>query len=1172
MRAPEKLVVGLLLLAAASGRAAARDEGAIYLDEEGEVMIEDPGEIVMGANGYGVEALDAWLAYIEESGSDIDPKLVDRIKKCNGRAPKYRSHSCWAMLKHEKHPDARAFIREVLGQTRRGRGVGGIGGEVDSQAVQDHRGAIAASVRQLRAPEMAAAIAALPAPGEAAAAGRTDADVSARGILAAPEMEMPGNAMALAFMDEMPESAVVTSGALPIEAADGNWSSWAGSAERHNRNQKWHFLNTDQHDVYAAGMQTIERNETWRARGAIFNASAQEEFEIWFAENGGLLHYADRRRRGGADSGPLTGFTASEDIVEGDVVLRVNSKMIIGQPSLRLVRSSYRKDRLHKRVTPVFKEREEWGLATFLLIEWEKREGSLWFPFIRLLRMRALRDTVLLELANTWAVQLLQELDDEVSYLRKHLGKTLDCDHDSKDLCMALQEPQNLRWALYVVRRHAVQIRKRTTNNPFLALVPMAHLMPHAEGASGSFYYELDNHITLSGVNCKSGAPLSVDRGNFSDAEQLVRFHRVQAAPNPHNAVRFTLPGNFHPLTAFMWFPISRLLHEWRQILQYPMRQAMLYDGARKMMLYGDGTDEDEMESFAKVKKVDAQRVNDLVESGAAFNPEEAALILSGADADERRESRRKQMYTAVEPDSDIDQPQEGRNTLASGYIMLQNAIAAQHVDRSVLRAINMTKEFYLEGLMPLRGLDPIDKLMKRKLQLLQFCGNYSDFVITPEGVSDALFCNVRVHIMNETDLDITCPQEGDGPWQSGHCCKKPQTLWSEDKYTCEEGGSNHMLNVSLPVSKENEIAAIRVLFDAIKVMLNGLEGGSASDDLELLERHLDRDGDRETIMSSTLRYRAREKKLLEDTMRQLSHRLTRLDDLPFQVEGLRAERAKEQRAKDRLVRLAEELRNASSEAPVVANLTVNMGGEAPTFVVVREGDSREAIVNEFAKKHGLTAEGKASVVNGLAGLTRAEPALVTGFAVVDGQGVRRVLTVKEGQNATEEAQRFCIRYNISNFVTDDVQSDAFGSSITERAESDYNATVHRAVLAELPVSLPDGRQGTVRVRAGAQHDLHGIARVFVDAYALHSSMVEMIAQELHKRLAPAVHFHPVTIDNFVYQLRITSRDPAEIERIVTEFADYKKFPLENVPVIRQSIMGGLHPDAVLAPAKPLRD
>ena len=147
MRAPEKLVVGLLLLAAASGRAAARDEGAIYLDEEGEVMIEDPGEIVMGANGYGVEALDAWLAYIEESGSDIDPKLVDRIKKCNGRAPKYRSHSCWAMLKHEKHPDARAFIREVLGQTRRGRGVGGIGGEVDSQAVQDHRGAIAASVR-----------------------------------------------------------------------------------------------------------------------------------------------------------------------------------------------------------------------------------------------------------------------------------------------------------------------------------------------------------------------------------------------------------------------------------------------------------------------------------------------------------------------------------------------------------------------------------------------------------------------------------------------------------------------------------------------------------------------------------------------------------------------------------------------------------------------------------------------------------------------------------------------------------------------------------------------------------------------------------------------------------------------------------------------------------------
>merc|ERR1712054_178756 len=103
---------------------------------------------------------------------------------------------------------------------------------------------------------------------------------------------------------------------------------------------------------------------------------------------------------------------------------------------------------------------------------------------------------------------------------------------------------------------------------------------------------------------------------------------------------------------------------------------------------------------------------------------------------------------------------------MSDAMMQLQEAVAAAHTDPSILKVINQTKDFFLYGIQPTRGLDDVDKLMTRKRTLVEQCGNMTDHYIYFNGVSTHLMCATRIHVMNETDVNTLCPMQGGAFWE----------------------------------------------------------------------------------------------------------------------------------------------------------------------------------------------------------------------------------------------------------------------------------------------------------------------------------------------------------------------------------------------------------------------
>ena len=139
-----------------------------------------------------------------------------------------------------------------------------------------------------------------------------------------------------------------------------------------------------------------------------------------------------------------------------------------------------------------------------------------------------------------------------------------------------------------------------------------------------------------------------------------------------------------------------------------------------------------------------------------------------------RDKNKVPQLYTALDPEED-ERAMKAVEEMSDAMMQLQEAVAAAHTDPSILKVINQTKDFFLYGIQPTRGLDDVDKLMTRKRTMVEFCGNMTMHYIKPGNITTELMCATRIHIMNETELDIMCPMQ-DG------------AFWADEK-KCEGGG-----------------------------------------------------------------------------------------------------------------------------------------------------------------------------------------------------------------------------------------------------------------------------------------------------------------------------------------------------------------------------------------------
>jgi hypothetical protein len=204
----------------------------------------------------------------------------------------------------------------------------------------------------------------------------------------------------------------------------------------------------------------------------------------------------------------------------------------------------------------------------------------------------------------------------------------------------------------------------------------------------------------------------------------------------------------------------SKVLGEWRSTMNLPPRLSELRMWATRLHLYG-GQDEIRLLSAANhmiaglpipVDQMPAEE--QLMLMGVASSNEEAAVMVQGG------ERPPPQLYSAPDPDEDPE-AQRAMENLAFMAVQAQNVFATGNAILNVTKTVlNQTRDFFLHGVLPYAGLDDLDNFILKKIGMLAHCGFENDMLITHRNVSDELMCAMRVHLMNETELDVFCPAE----------------------------------------------------------------------------------------------------------------------------------------------------------------------------------------------------------------------------------------------------------------------------------------------------------------------------------------------------------------------------------------------------------------------------
>ena len=863
---------------------------------------------------------------------------------------------------------------------------------------------------------------------------------SAEGGQLTPAREAFVNSLAL--VDDVSQGALAASGALPSDTKE--WLPLAKvGKERVTRRPFYNYWDKEDRSwrvatATAEHEQLVNASKYEKARA--FPNTKDMELMEWFKKGGGILSFAEpsgdpKKARGAA----YRTLLATEEISENDLLLEVPLKLTLNQLTVRNIPTN-EGHYLGHYLGGMFGRNQEWGLASLLLYELSKGNSSRWWPFIRTLDMHVLSKRTLRELRGTFLAEKLREWEFEAEVMMKNINKVVE-EKDHMGRIKKWSTRKEMRWALWVVRRHSIWVTKVTTGKKIRALVPFANYLRHRRGAGGHISVGLDNKIRVNvGSGGEStdnrgfsvGQELLIDHGPYSDTETMLRYHEVDdtlsdADRNPNNRISVKLPGT-KDMNAEDIFWEWTSTKEWRRFMKYPPKQSDLWRLANKLQLYGEEWDEEEQKAISQanqqvigalpfsIEQVPAEE--QLMLLGHASTEEEAQLIVYGHVRDSNRVA---QLYTAPDPEED-ERAAKAMEEMADAMVQLQEAVAAGHTDPSVLEVINETKAFFLHGVQPKRGLDALDKYMMRKRTMMDECGNATEHWISfcdrsdlggvktsdkngQHCVSPHLLCALRVHTMNETEMDIVCPMQKGAFWTSD----------PEDR-KCEGGG----FNWTLAVSQENENATIQALRGTLTALLEDYSS-SEEQDAPIIDAYRSTVGslDEGHLMSlirfNSVLVRQREKVLLRETISWLDDRLANLGNVTYQIEEVRRkEEARKQRIKERKAwrkRIKEELSKPVPVSSIVINLGKEAGGEV-NFTWY-EGQSIEDAALEFGVKHGLTYSGLDQLKAAARPRVPKQKRIVFFMPVVLADGIRAAIRVNEGENATLIADKFCARHEV---------------------------------------------------------------------------------------------------------------------------------------------------------------
>merc|ERR1711871_1483348 len=301
---------------------------------------------------------------------------------------------------------------------------------------------------------------------------------------------------------------------------------------------------------------------------------------------------------------------------------------------------------------------------------------------------------------------------------------------------------------------------------------------------------------------------------------------------------------------------------------------------------------------------------------------------------------------------------------------------------------------------------------MTRKRTMVEQCGNMTSHYILTGNVTLELLCALRIHIMNETELDVMCPMQ-DG------------AFWAEEK-KCEGGG----FDWQLPISIHNENLTINALEGTIKTLQKGYKTTIEEDDNLLQMSSISK------ITRAAIAVRKREKQLIESVLAFLADRRANLESLPHQIEAIKE--------KERLRKKA--LKESKPRAVIEFPIDLG-GGRKPNFTVY-EGQDLEQVAKFFAQTNGLTDAGLRSIIASARKRVKRQARLEFFTSIVLAEGLKAGIRVFEGENVSTVVRRFCALHNLTDHQT----------NLTEIAvRKKYKKRINRSILVSFPVTVPDG-------------------------------------------------------------------------------------------------------------------
>lgn len=254
---------------------------------------------------------------------------------------------------------------------------------------------------------------------------------------------------------------------------------------------------------------------------------------------------------------------------------------------------------------------------------------------------------------------------------------------------------------------------------------------------------------------------------------------------------------------------------------------------------------------------------------GRAESNEQAMAMVAGG-----RERPVPQLYTAPDPEEDPE-AQRAMEHLATLAAQVQQVVGTGNIGLNATRAVlNKTKDFFQSGVLPQGGLDELDDFLLKKIGMLQHCGTDREMKILHGNITKELMCAMRVHLMNETEMNVFCPADS--------------KVFSQNCLDVE------FMNYTA-ISLTNELSVI----DTFQNTLNGLLSSYPSthaEDKEFLEEEEAADRGSEEFgpaFLGAIRLRMREKELLLATLEYLEeHRNKTIhDEVYFQLDEKLLER-----------------------------------------------------------------------------------------------------------------------------------------------------------------------------------------------------------------------------------------------------------------------------------------